>query len=86
MGGVRWETASLLENSQGGGFSGSIVTQECSDLVLIESDVKSVHGWPATGLKHLHQVLHTHSRHQPWKLTFKKGVLEGKAHCRNTAR
>lgn len=84
MDGVGWETASLAENSQGGGLSRSVVTQERRDLVLIESDVQTVHSWPATGLKNLHQVLHTHTRHQPWKLAFKKGVLEGKTHCRNT--
>lgn len=53
------------------------MTKERSDLVLIEGDVKTVHGWPAIGLKNLDQILHTYGRNQAWKLTFKEGVLEG---------
>lgn len=75
-------TASLLENSQGGGFPCSVVTEECRDLALIESDGKAVHSGPTTGLENLYQALHAHSRHQPWKFAFEEGVLEGKAHCR----
>lgn len=52
------------------------MTKECSDLVLIEGNVKTVHSWPAVGLKNLYQILHTYPRNQAWKLTFKEGVLE----------
>jgi hypothetical protein len=70
----------MLKDLQGGGFPRPIVTEKCSDLVLVEGDVQMVHGWPATGLKNLHQVLHTHPRNQPRKLTFEERVWEEKTH------
>lgn len=78
MTGSNGNPASWAEDSQGGGFPCSIVAKECSDLALIEGDVKMVHSWPAMGLKNLDQILHTYPRDQAWKLTFKEGVLEGK--------
>lgn len=68
----------LPENSQGGGFPRSIVTKERGDLVLVEGNAKTVHGWSAVGLKNLHQIFHTYPRNQAWKFTFKEGVLEEK--------
>lgn len=76
--GQKGNLASLPEDSQGGGFPCSIVTEEGGDLVLIEGDIKTVHGWPAVGLKNLYQILHTHPWNQAWKLTFKERVLEEK--------
>lgn len=74
--------ASVPEDSQGGGFPCAVATKEGSDLVLIEGDVEPVHSGPAVGLKHLHQVLHTHPGDQAWQLTFEEGVSEEKVNRR----
>ena len=68
------ESQKMTGDSQGRGFPCSIVTEERGDLVFIEGNVKTVHGWPATGLKNLYQILHTHPGNQAWELTFKEAV------------
>ena len=69
------ESQKMIKDSQGRGFPCSIVTEECGNLTFIEGNVKTVHGWPAIGLKYLYQILHTYSGNQAWKLTFKEAVL-----------
>lgn len=48
----------------GSGFSCTVVTQESSDLTLVEGDTQTIHSRSRAAAEHLIQVLHTNSSHQ----------------------
>lgn len=54
---------SLVVNAHGSGFSCTVVSEESSDLTLVEGDTQTVHSRSRAAAEHLIQVLHTHSNH-----------------------
>lgn len=61
-----------MAHAHGGGFPGSVVSQEGCDLSLVEGDAETVDGRARAPGKHLHQVLDLHPHHQPQRLGLKE--------------
>lgn len=56
----------------GGGLPSPVMTKKSGDLVLIEAEAESIHGWFGASAKHFDQVLDTNALHQVDRLCFKE--------------